>query len=159
MISGAKQELLRKLRRFEKLAELDPVELERRLIEQDSEEDDGANDEPELAGLQVEEVLRSSSQDQESTLAGDLLAEGVEKRSRFEVNRETVARWLCRGLQQWKEADFDRIDATVERDLRSDRRGWIEREGEQVAEAAEEIEAAIFGLMLEELAGGLACFP
>lgn len=138
MVSGARQELLRKLYRFEKLAELDPVELERRLLEQDSEEDDGADDDqPESAGF---------------------LDEGVQKRGCSE-DREMVARGVCKRLELWKEADFGRIDTVVERDLRSDLCGWIGRDGEQVSEAATEIEVAIFGLMLEELTEELACFP
>lgn len=38
--TGAKQQLLYKLRRFEKLAELDPVELERRMHDEEDEEED-----------------------------------------------------------------------------------------------------------------------
>ena len=38
--TGAKQQLLYKLRRFEKLAELDPVELEKRMQDQEEDEDE-----------------------------------------------------------------------------------------------------------------------
>ena len=38
--TGAKQQLLYKLCRFEKLAELDPVELEKRMQDQEEDEDE-----------------------------------------------------------------------------------------------------------------------
>ncbi|KAK4749294.1 hypothetical protein SAY87_026743 [Trapa incisa] len=150
-VQRAKQELLRKLYRFEKLAELDPVELERRLLEQDGEEeeDDRTNNPMDGAGFPVEEVRRASSYGQKSRLAGP---------GNFKVDREVVVGGLCRSLQQWKEADFTMIDAAIELDMRTRQCGWTERDRVQVAEVTAEIEAAIFGSMVEELAEGLACF-
>ena len=36
-VTGAKHQLLQNLRRFEKLAELDPIELEKRMLEEQDE--------------------------------------------------------------------------------------------------------------------------
>ncbi|MBA0713350.1 hypothetical protein Golax_012390, partial [Gossypium laxum] len=40
VVQRTKQQLLHKLRRFEKLAELDPIELEKRMLEQEQDDDD-----------------------------------------------------------------------------------------------------------------------
>ncbi|OWM82506.1 uncharacterized protein LOC116209205 [Punica granatum] len=163
VVQRAKQQLLRKLYRFEKLAELEPVELEKRLLEQDSEEDDGTN-EMESAVFSLEEVLGKSTQEQEkipdgaTELVKCVLAEEDRKQYCSE-DRESVTRGFCKRLLLWREADFNKIDMMVERDLRGDLDGWMNRDQEQVGEAAREIEIAIFGLMLGELAEELLSLP
>lgn len=135
--------------------ELDPIELEISPLELDDEEDHGTDDEPEYTRFLIEEekLLTGATKPTE-----ELLAKEGRKTSFFE-DRETMLRGVCKRLEMWKEADFDRIDMMAEQDMRSDLDGWIRRDREPLREAPAEIEVAIFGLMLEELVKELVYFP
>ncbi|KAE8690549.1 hypothetical protein F3Y22_tig00110895pilonHSYRG00797 [Hibiscus syriacus] len=167
-IQRAKQQLLHKLRRFEKLVKLDPIELEKRMLEHD---DDDANDgiwdldeEDELENESVpsdsemnidviiQEVLKSSFcnavrlPDGIKRLVSDLVAE-----EETDTDRETVAKRVCKRLESWKYVKVNTIDMMVEQDFRrSEPDGWKGNQ-EQIKETASQLEYAIFGLLMEEL--------
>lgn len=173
IVQRAKKQLLHKLRRFEKLADLDPVELEKRILEQ--EQDYSENDTYDLeqeeefeyyepaspdrekeADEFVKEVLSKSSfhhvrriPEDMKMLVADLIAE--EERDQSKSNdKEAVVKRVCRRLESWKEVESNTIDMMVEQDLRREHDGWKRCQG-LVGDTALEIEFAIFGLLMEEL--------
>ncbi|KAJ9181427.1 hypothetical protein P3X46_009559 [Hevea brasiliensis] len=169
IVRRAKQQLLQKLSRFEKLAELDPVELEKRMLEQEEEIDDqeeeveGEDDELDLSdGEQnidrfiIEELrktsfcrLRKIPRDMKR-LVSDLSNEEEQEQEYF-ADREAVVKRVCKRFESWKEVESNTIDMMVEQDFkREEVNGW-KRYQEQVGETALKIELGIFGLLVEEL--------
>lgn len=174
MFSGAKQQLLEKLCRFEKLAGLDPVELEKRVHELDGDDDVDGNDgyisrveddedseEPETldeefrADRLVKEVLKSKFDNVKKIpndmkrLVSDLVAEEWGRWNELGV---TLTRRVCERFDSWKRVDPNTIDMMVEKDFSRDLEGWSWKHNEgQVAEVASRIEIAVFRLLVEEL--------
>ncbi|KAJ0027526.1 hypothetical protein Pint_35902 [Pistacia integerrima] len=173
LVQRTKQQLLHKLRRFEKLAELDPIELEKRMLEQDEDENDhdiyNADEAEEYEDCELESWegeknvdgfvkqvftefsfnnVRQIPEDMKR-LVTDLIAE-EEREQNCCVDREVIAKRVCRRLESWKEVESNTIDMMVEQDLRREVDGW-KKINEQVAETALEIEFAIFGLLMDEL--------
>lgn len=169
--AGAKQQLLYRLRRFEKLAELDPMELERKLLEGSDEDDLGGemgreseDDDPLSLYRQqdtidsiVAEVLNQSSLECHTMsmssdmkkLVTDLIIEEKSK-TNCSGNNDVVMRRICSRLDAWKQVQFDTIDMMIGLDFRREYDDW-KKFPEQVEETAAEIELAIYGLLLEEL--------
>ncbi|XP_052172062.1 uncharacterized protein LOC127787984 [Diospyros lotus] len=175
IVQRAKQQLLEKLQRFEKLAELDPIELEKGMLQEQGDEDDN-NDE----GLEeeekceedsspafqnpnnntdrfVREVLRKSGLDhgkvsaEMARLVLDLIAEEKGSQDRGVDGTEAALKRVSDSLIWLKEVEYKTIDMMVELDFRKELEGWREMDRELVAEAAKEIELTIFGLLVEEL--------
>lgn len=170
--AGAKQQLMYRLRRFEKLAELDPVELERKLLEGSDDEghverEDSEADEP-LSPLRqhnvetfVSQVFNQSSLKYQSRsmsadmkrLVSDLIVE--EKRQMIQSGAsEVVMGRICNRLDSWREVEFDTIDMMIGLDFKKESDVWT-RFGEQVQDTAAEIELAIYVLLVEELTDDL----
>ena len=176
-LTEAKEQLLYKLRRFEKLAELDPVELEKRMMEQldDDDDDEDENEEeraeeeekcmendllPLYRGCSLEsfvsDVCRKSSLPNRrkipadmKRLVSDLISE--EKREiKSSENKEIVVGRVCKKLDSWKEVESNTIDMMVELDFRTEFDLW-KRFQEQREETALEIEIAIFGFLVDEI--------
>lgn len=173
---GTKQQLLNKLCRFERLADLDPIELEKIMLEEelDNENDDGDyyfnNEECEYYNNEndiewfVKEVANDAnfcksqqylSEDMRK-LVTDLIDEEEADRSDHDTREEVIQR-VCKRLEEWKEVEFNTIDMMVEEDLRKEEIGgeW-KRNEEERGEAAIDLEVAIFSLLVEELAVELA---
>ncbi|XP_011094405.1 uncharacterized protein LOC105174110 [Sesamum indicum] len=170
-VQRAKQQLLYRLRRFEKLAELDPMELERKLLEGSDEDDLGGemgreseDDDPLSLYRQqdtidsiVAEVLNQSSLECHTMsmssdmkkLVTDLIIEEKSK-TNCSGNNDVVMRRICCRLDAWKQVQFDTIDMMIGLDFRREYDDW-KKFPEQVEETAAEIELAIYGLLLEEL--------
>ncbi|KAF5750484.1 hypothetical protein HS088_TW03G00821 [Tripterygium wilfordii] len=175
IVQRAKEQLLHKLHRFEKLAELDPVELEKRMLEELFEDDDNIC----VAEVDVEEEyddnrsflwekvksfdsliaqqLAKSGFDHAreipkdmKNLVSDLIDEESRERNDYYIDREVVAKRVCKRLESWKEVESNTIDMMVEQDFRKEFEEW-KRSQEQVEETALDIEVAIFGLLVEEL--------
>ncbi|KAF5737475.1 hypothetical protein HS088_TW13G00356 [Tripterygium wilfordii] len=174
-VQRAKDQLLHKLRRFEKLAELDPVELEKRMLEEEFEDDDNVG----VAVVEVEEEhdnnrsllwdklksfdsliaqqlgksgfnhLRQIPKDMKC-LVSDLIDEESREKNDYYIDREVVAKRVCKRLESWKEVESNTIDMMVEQDFRKEFEEW-KRSQEQVEETGLDIAVAIFGLLVEEL--------
>ncbi|KAA8518612.1 hypothetical protein F0562_016086 [Nyssa sinensis] len=165
IVQRAKQQLLHKLRRFEKLAELDPTELEKIMLEeQEDDEDDLPEEEDceddESLSFCRERVSKSSIHLSKVTtdmrrLVSDLIAEEKKEQNGLE-DSEVVAKSVCKRLDSWKEVESNTIDMMVELDFRRELEGW-KKNKQQVEETAMEIELAIFGLLVEELSEELVC--
>ncbi|KAG5556628.1 hypothetical protein RHGRI_007035 [Rhododendron griersonianum] len=168
IVQRAKQKLLEKLLRFEKLAELDPIELEKRMLE-DQEEEDGDDDDEVDSSLDqfnseknldryIREVLVRQSKDSADMkrLVIDLIAEEKREEGGGRDDCEMVVSRVCERLDSWKEVESNTIDMMVEFDFRRETDGWKRTDREQVVEIAVEIEISIFGLLEEELYGSFA---
>lgn len=180
IVQRAKKQLLHKLRRFEKLAELDPIELEKRMLEEEQDDDydnsiygldeeEECEDEPESSCREknvdnfVMEVLNKSSfhslrqiPEDMKRLVSDLIVEEGREQNAFD-NREEMANRVCKRFESWKEVESNTIDMMVEQDFRRELDRW-KLDQEQVGETALEIELAIFGLLVQELSDELVCF-
>ncbi|XP_028789942.1 uncharacterized protein LOC114746528 [Neltuma alba] len=183
IVQRAKEQLLQKLRRFEKLAELDPVELEKRLFDQEEEEEDDNDDDEETFLEECEweddneeasdkengcnelvlDVLRESSlrgrgeiRADLKRLIGDLLTEERERGEGDEEERERVIKRVCKRLELWRGVEANTIDMMVEQDLSREDGGWKEN-GQHMREMAGELEHVIFGFLVQEMSEELAC--
>ncbi|KAE8690062.1 hypothetical protein F3Y22_tig00110929pilonHSYRG00064 [Hibiscus syriacus] len=171
VVQRAKQQLLQKLCSFEKLAGLDPVELEKRMLEQDKDDDNGydgiCNVEEAESGkesvssdaeMNVDgflQVLNSSFHSLRHVPRGmkrlvtDLIAEEETEQSGY-IDREAVIKRVCKRLESWKEVESNTIDMMVEQDLRKEPDCW-KRHQVQIRETALEVEHTIFRLLMKEL--------
>ncbi|KAM3288248.1 putative protein isoform X1 [Capsicum chacoense] len=126
-VQRAQQQLLHKLRRFEKLAELDPIELEKLLLE---EEDDNEN----RVECQVSNLIFEEKSDIKSLNYGEAV-----------FGRE------CKRLDLSLELRSNNtIDMVVKSDLKNEFDSWNEFQ-EQREETAIEFAFSILGLLVEEL--------
>ncbi|KAL7195789.1 hypothetical protein ACSBR1_035927 [Camellia fascicularis] len=178
IVQKAKHQLLLKLRRFEKLAELDPIELEKRMLKDQDDEDENEDIEQE----ECEEDASSSSYTEKNVdgfvrvvlgklglhqskvlsdmerLVSDLIAE-ERREDEDSDDSEVVAKRVCKRLDSWKEVKSNTIDMMVELDFRREIEGWKVNDKELVRETAKEIELAIFGMLMEELSEELVFLP
>lgn len=173
------------------MAELDPIELEKRMLEQEDEDEDEDEDDENYNFSNLEEEgeeecddIESSAPDREaSTLDGfirgilnkssfnrvhrvpehmkrlvsDLIVEeSREHQNQIEEGDEEIVRRVCKRFESWKEVKSNTIDMMVEQDFRKELEGWKDNK-EQIGQTAVEIELAIFGLLVEELAEELVC--
>ncbi|OIW06271.1 hypothetical protein TanjilG_19709, partial [Lupinus angustifolius] len=165
---GAKQQLLYKLCRFEKLVELDPLKLEKRMpdkeecryetfIEDDECEDDDFQSlckEKELREQVFEILCHSSVHDRRHVredyrrLVSDLIME-EEKQVDSSEDRNMVIRRVCRRLELWKEVESNTIDMMIEEDFSSQECGW-KKNAFQIRDLIGEFELSILGFLVEE---------
>ncbi|KAM7262974.1 hypothetical protein ACFE04_000657 [Oxalis oulophora] len=164
IVHRAKHNLLQKLRRFERLAELDPIELEKRMSEQldddeeepESEFEDQDQDQDESFLLNRERNVNELVKDvlwesgfHHSRLVSDLIAEEEQRESM--LDKEVIVSRVCERLELWKEVELNTIDMMVHLDFRSEVDDAWKKNQVQVGEVAKEIEFAIFGTLIEEL--------
>ncbi|XP_009590878.1 uncharacterized protein [Nicotiana tomentosiformis] len=123
LVQRAQQQLLYKLRRFEKLAELNPIELEKLMLDADDNDD-----------LVEEEEYQDS----------DLISE-----EKFEIKSLNCGR-ECKRFDSWQEVTSNTIDMMLELDLRSEFDEWNKFQ-KQREETAIDFAFSIFGLLVKEL--------
>ncbi|KAK7337199.1 hypothetical protein VNO77_17761 [Canavalia gladiata] len=168
IVQRAKQQLLYKLRRFEKLAELDPIELEKRMMDEEEdedgtfmEEDDGEDDESEASYKEndfrevvFQALCQSRVHDRQQIpedfkkLISDLIME-EEREFNCIQDRDMVIRRICKRVELWKEVESNTIDMMIEEDFSRQDGGW-KKNVEQIRNMAGELELAIFGFLVEE---------
>lgn len=157
--------ILTGLRRFQRVAELDPVELEKTMLEDGDEivvivEEQLHNhvnypesfDMEENVNEVVRQVLSRSKQYDENKISSDvrqLLLQLIDEEKKS--GPDVVVSRVCKRLNEWKQVKSNTIDMMVELDLRKDVDVWKLYEEEVRDKLAREIESAIFGLLLEEL--------
>ncbi|XP_023526007.1 uncharacterized protein LOC111789613 [Cucurbita pepo subsp. pepo] len=155
IVQKAKHQLLKKLRRFERLAELDVVELETFLLK--DEDEDELNDDANIAHLDDDEshdiIEHNNGSSRFQIPRKRLIYNLVTKDERDVVVIEK--RVLVRS-KLWKGVDTNAIDVITRQDLKGEVDGWS-RNGEQRGEIAIEIELAIFSLLVEEMQTELHC--
>ncbi|KAI3964024.1 hypothetical protein MKX01_014305, partial [Papaver californicum] len=168
----ARQQLLHKLRRFEQLAELDPIQLEKRIAEEElyGSEDDESEDEivsdNYVGDSFVRQLLVETSlctlieghiPSDMKRLVLDLMTEVEDEEecvvslSMSSDDREMIMmNKLRRRLDSWKEVESNTIDMMVDMDMRSECDKWHKNQ-EQVKETATAIEFDIFSYLVKEL--------
>lgn len=169
LVQRTKQQLLQKLYRFERLAELDPVELEKRMLEQISDEEDG----PEAAmskdqddNFECMNVEKGSDGFAKRSLIRPSLcalrnARAPSEMRRLIVNEDEQGKQVY-VVGSWKGVDFSTIDMMVDQDfIRDEVDGLWKRSNNnkdhQVGDTATDIELAIFGSLVQELSEELSC--
>uniref|UniRef100_A0A803R0K5 DUF4378 domain-containing protein n=1 Tax=Cannabis sativa TaxID=3483 RepID=A0A803R0K5_CANSA len=130
----------------------------------DDEEEEECEDDESDVGDFVREVLGNSRLHQVQRIPRHMkrLVSDVMLEERREENTsdysEEVAKRVCKRFESWKEVQCNTIDMMVEQDYSKDLQGWTTKNNkEQMGETAIEIEYAIFGLLVEELAAELVC--
>ncbi|XP_023771704.1 uncharacterized protein LOC111920370 [Lactuca sativa] len=156
-VQRAKHKLLQKLQRFEKLAKLDPIELEKHMseqygdyIEEIEEDDDDDDDDDEIVLSEIFNILGFKNiPTHMKKLVSDLI---VEERKN-EMESEVIVKRVVRRMESWKMVESNTIDMMVELDFRKEKsEGWKRFDDEKIRETGMEIGVAIFGDLTEELA-------
>ncbi|GAB4856412.1 hypothetical protein Ancab_014331 [Ancistrocladus abbreviatus] len=143
---------------------LDPVELEKRLVEQEREIYDES---PEPGEYEYENCNASLLKDVfgkfsfcdiqnpgMKRLVSHLMAEEEDRQQSRSSDQVAVVKRMCKRLESWKEVGSNTIDMMVEMDLRREIDEWRkpnEQTGETVKEVEHAILAILVGEMLEEL--------
>ncbi|XP_010543460.1 PREDICTED: uncharacterized protein LOC104816367 [Tarenaya hassleriana] len=160
-VQRAKHQLLQKLRRFERLAGLDPVVLDKQMSsDQETEEDDGEEENATHSHRCCREITRRVLETffQELkrvpgdilSLVSDIVAEEVQENG-FLIETEAVAERVCERLESWRDVESNTIDMMVEQDFRTQiAAGFWTRNDREVRETAMEIEFSIFRCLVEE---------
>ncbi|KAK4348400.1 hypothetical protein RND71_031155 [Anisodus tanguticus] len=171
LVQRAQQQLLYKLRRFEKLAELDPIELEKLMLEEEGNDDLEEHEECQHDDYDDDDsVLSYRDRDFDTfasevtihfdmkRLVSDLISEEkIETNSLNNREEEVVFGRVCKRLDSWQHVRSDTIDMMVESDLKTEFDDWKKFQ-EQREETAMEVEVLIFRLLVEELAEELVHF-
>ncbi|KAG6437266.1 hypothetical protein SASPL_102178 [Salvia splendens] len=149
-VQRAKQQLMHRLRRFELLAELDPVELETKLqVEGSDDEGHVERDGDELFSPYRQQPGAEPLSADMKRLVSDLIVE--EKKQMVQPGgSEVMMGRICNRLDSWKEVEFDTVDMMIGLDFKKELDGWS-KHGEQVQETTAEIEVAIYLLLIQEL--------
>ncbi|GMI84769.1 TON1 Recruiting Motif 28 [Hibiscus trionum] len=155
IVQRAKQQFLHKLGRFEKLAELDPMELEKRMLEQEQDDESPSSQtEMNIDGYNLKRVPECMKR-----LVSDLIAEEETASQRDGcIDEQAAAERVRKRLDSWEDVESNTIDMMVEQDFRRDQiEGWKGNE-EQIRETAIEVERAVFGLLMQELSEELVFY-
>ncbi|CAE6032874.1 unnamed protein product [Arabidopsis arenosa] len=145
IVQRAKRRLLKKLRRFEKLAGLDPVELEGKMSEEEDEEEE------EYEESEEEDNIRIYDSDEEYEDVDEAMARdrGCAEEEKRKKNDERQKKW--RMMNAWRVglgAEED-VDAVVRKDLREEAGEWT-RHGGEMEEAVSDLELSIFFVLIDE---------
>ncbi|XP_054804893.1 uncharacterized protein LOC129307961 [Prosopis cineraria] len=161
ILQRAKQQLLHKLRSFEKLAELDPTELEKRMLEQEDEDNETSDEENGFNRLVSEVTCQTSFHERlqiredHKRLISDLIIK-EERELNSSEEREMLIRRVRKRLELWKEVEPKTIDMMIDEDFCREDDRWKKME-EHKKEVAGELELAIFRNLVEEFSEELVC--
>lgn len=168
LVQRAQQQLLYKLRRFEKLAELDPIELEKLMLEEEEEcnddlvDDNDDNDDDSVLSYRDRDFEAFASEvtvpfDMKRLVSDLISEEKTETNSSKNREEEVVFGRVCKRLDSWQHVRSDTIDMMIESDLKNELDDWKKLQ-EQRKETALEVEVSIFRLLVEELAEEMVHF-
>ncbi|XP_076947527.1 uncharacterized protein LOC143619495 [Bidens hawaiensis] len=150
-VERAKHQLLQKLKRFERLAGIDPIQLENWMLEQcyDEDKDVSANGEEMTNEECVREIMNHLGVGKIPWYMKKLVFDLIEEEKKSEEHDSIVQR-VCNRLHLWKVVDLYTIDMIVETDFKSE--GWKRCDEETIRDTGMDIEMAIFEFLVEELA-------
>ncbi|XP_059306014.1 uncharacterized protein LOC132057432 isoform X1 [Lycium ferocissimum] len=160
LVQRAQQQLLYKLRRFEKLAELDPIELEKLMLEEEEEEGDDDDDDSVLSYRDRDYDTFASEVTipfDMKRLVSDLISEEKTETNSLNNREEVVYGRVCKRLESWQHVRSDTIDMMVESALKTEFDDWKKFQAQR-EETAMEVEVSIFRLLVEELAEEMVHF-
>ncbi|KAJ4891761.1 Uncharacterized protein Rs2_31509 [Raphanus sativus] len=143
VVQRAKRRLLKKLRRFEKLAGLDPVDLEGKMSGEEEEDEESEED----------DNVRVYDSDEEYE---DVNGSVEEERSK--KNEERQKTWgMMNACRVGMGAEED-VDVVVQKDMRGEAGEWTKHSGE-MEEAVSDLELSIFFFLIDELSHELVSSP
>ncbi|KAL6574953.1 hypothetical protein OROMI_012238 [Orobanche minor] len=153
-VQRAKQQLLYRLQRFEQLAELDPIELERDLMEGSDDGERGKRDASD--GDRQLSLYRSGIMPTDMRrLLSDLIVEEKGETVKSCNNEAVVITGrISNRLDSWREVESNTIDMMIGFDFKREFGEWT-RFDEQAEEISAEIGVAIYGQLVEELSDEL----
>ncbi|KAH9616589.1 hypothetical protein KSS87_020612 [Heliosperma pusillum] len=168
LVQRAKQRLLHKLHRFEKLAEFDPIELEKRMSEDEmySEEELLSEEAHEIDEYDFESFTFAKIEQSPDFYEDIVKKPGIKRLiSDLIIEEETVenvmdndqmlVKRVCNRLESWKQVECNTIDMMVEMDLKADIGDWKKHQTE-IYDTSIDIEGAIFAVLVRELVSDLA---
>lgn len=156
-VQRAKHQLLQKLQRFERLAGLDPIELEKHMLEQyyDESDDDDDADESIIANKEemtseefAREIFNHLGVGKIPWYMKKLVFDLISEENKNEEHQVIMQR-VCKKLHSWKVVELNTIDMMVEMDFGSEE--WKRYDDEKFKEIGVDIEEAIFGSLVDEL--------
>ncbi|KAK9170466.1 hypothetical protein Syun_002606 [Stephania yunnanensis] len=147
IVQRTKHRLLQKLRRFEQLAELDPVELEKRILE---DEDEDEEEEGEYS-TDADDSSCSSVENNSTVFAREVITCS----SPYDCQSGSTNEEMRGRLGSWKGTKTKTIDMMVELDLRREVQGRRKNHEEDLQDLSASIELDIFGFLVEELSDEL----
>ncbi|KAL8239293.1 hypothetical protein R6Q59_015860 [Mikania micrantha] len=148
-VQRAKHKLLQKLKRFERLAGLDPIDLENRMLEQCSSDDEDVLASGEEVSTEecFREIVNHLGVGKIPWYMKNLVFDLIEEEKNEELHK--IVQRVCKRLYSWKVVELNTIDMIVETDFKSE--GWRWCDKESIRDVGIDIEMAIFGLLMEEL--------
>ncbi|CAL5207376.1 unnamed protein product [Lathyrus oleraceus] len=163
-VQKTKEQLLERLRRFEQLAELDPLELEKKMQEDDEYEsffEEDESEEPcEEKGLReiVYEILSHSSDHErwQEQVLKRLVYDLIKEELNYSQDMNYVVKRVCKKMELWKEVECNTIDMMIEEDFSREEIGW-KKNDEVTKELAREVEVAILCFLVDEFSEELVC--
>nr|XP_043633057.1 uncharacterized protein LOC122604232 [Erigeron canadensis] len=148
-VQRAKHKLLQKLHRFEKLAKLDPIELEKRMSEQC---DDDIQEEEATNGVDLSDILNVLNVKEIPIHMNRLISDLIVEETKNDAQCNVIVQRVRSRLESWKMVESNTIDMMVELDFRKERsQGWTTYGEPKIREIGMDIEMAIFGVLMEEL--------
>ncbi|CAH8363259.1 unnamed protein product [Eruca vesicaria subsp. sativa] len=148
VVQRAKRRLLKKLRRFEKLAGLDPVDLEGKMSEEDDEDEDEDEESEE------DDNIRVYDSDEDYEDVDDAMA----REERRTKDDERQKRWRMMNACRVGMGAEEDVDVVVQKDMRGEAGEWTKHGGE-VEEAVSDLELSIFFFLIDELSHELVSSP
>ncbi|KAI7737934.1 hypothetical protein M8C21_015127 [Ambrosia artemisiifolia] len=150
-VQRAKHQLLQKLQRFERLAGLDPIKLENHMLEQcySDDEDVLVNGEEVSKEELFKEIVNHLGVGKIPWFMKKLVFDLIEEENKNEEH-DVIVQKVCKRLHSWKVVELNTIDMMVETEFRSE--GWKRCDEETIKDMVMDIEVAIFGFLVEELA-------
>ncbi|KAJ9542734.1 hypothetical protein OSB04_029240 [Centaurea solstitialis] len=152
-VQRAKNQLLQKLQRFEKLAKLDPIELEKHMLEQHCQEEEEDDDEDSSNEAVLRDIYTILGFGKVPAHVKRIVMDLVAEENKNEEECGVVARRVLSRLELWKMVESNTIDMMVELDFRKEKgEGWRGYNDEKIKEIGMDTEVTIFGVLMEELA-------
>ncbi|KAL5717119.1 hypothetical protein ACHQM5_010188 [Ranunculus cassubicifolius] len=166
-VQRPKQKLMHRLRRFETLPELVPVELERRIAEDEDRDAEKQYDHGSVLSNigkdnfdLVRELLTKSNMFTDQRIPSDMkrLVQDLVDEERGDdsdpCSRVLVVKRVRERLESWKDVELNTIDMMVDFDFRKDASEWA-KNPEQMQETVAVIELVIFSSLMEEISDEL----
>ncbi|CAA7060896.1 unnamed protein product [Microthlaspi erraticum] len=144
VVQRAKRRLLKKLRRFEKLAGLDPVDLDGKMSEEEEDEEYEESEEDDNVRVYDSD---EEYEDVDEAMARESGCGGDERRIK---NDERKKKWRMMN-NAWRVGlgAEEEVEAVVRKDIREEAGEW-RRHGGEVEEAVSDLELSIFVFLIDE---------
>ncbi|CAN8316658.1 unnamed protein product [Cochlearia groenlandica] len=143
VVQRAKRRLLKKLRRFEKLAGLDPVDLEGKMSSKEEEEEYEESEE--------DDNMRVYDSEEEYEDVDEAIARerGYEEEEKRKKNVERQRKWRMMSAWRLGNGAEEEVEEVVRKDVKGEAGEWRKHGGE-VEETVTDLELSIFLILIDE---------